>query len=150
MFVYVIILAFCTAAINLGVAFYNYWHNRVRSGWMLVTGHVESGDLRNDQKDSYLLEMLERSALVAEVGYSYSVGGSYYAGHRTRAFRDEAEAWNYLDGYQKGNEVRIYYDPENPDDSIMEPTPINNRKYLMAGFVFLAVGTSILMLELTK
>jgi len=150
MFVYSIILAFCTAALNLGIAVYNYWHNRARSGWMLVTGRVESSDLRNDQKDSYLLEMLERSALVAEVGYSYSVGGSYYAGHGSKVFRDEAEAWSYLDGYQKGNEVRIYCDPENPDASMMEPTPVNIKKYLVVGFVFLAVGSSILVLELTK
>jgi hypothetical protein len=59
-------------------------------------GHIETSDLRNDQKDSHLndqkdshlLEMVQRAALVAEVGYSYLVGGAYYSGHSDVVFRD--------------------------------------------------------------
>jgi len=74
----------------------------VHSGWLPATGHVETSDLRNDQKDSYLLEMLQRSALVAEVAYSYPVGGSFYSGRSDVVFRDEAEALNYTERHRKG------------------------------------------------
>jgi hypothetical protein len=109
MIVYALVLVFATAALNLGIAGYNYWKHRVHVGWVPVTGHIESSDLRNDQKDSYLLEMLQRDALVAEVAYSYPVGGSYYSGHNDVVFRDEAEAWTYIDRYRKGDSVCVYY-----------------------------------------
>jgi hypothetical protein len=118
MIVYSLVLVFVAAALNLVIAGYNYWKHHVHSDWLPASGHVETSDLRNDQKDSYLLEVLERSALVAEVAYSYPVGGSFYSGHSDVAFRDEAEAWNYVDRHRK-DPVRVYYDPE--------PRTLNDR-----------------------
>ena len=89
--------------------------------------------------------MLERSALVAEVAYSYPVGGSFYSGHSDVVFRDEAEAWNYVDRHRKGNPVRVYYDPQNPEHSMIEPGAVRIGKYLAAGLGFLLLGVVILV-----
>ena len=133
------------AALNFGIAGYNFWKQRVHVGWVPATGHVESSDLRNDQKDSYLLEMLQRDALVAEVAYSYLVGGSYYSGHNDVVFADETEAWTYLDGYRKGDPVCVYYDPQNPEHSAIEPGKVSAGKYLTAGFGLFLLGVMILL-----
>ena len=145
MIVYALVLVFATAALNLGIAGYNYWKHRVHVSWVPVTGHIESSDLRNDQKDSYLLEMLQRDALVAEVAYSYPVGGSYYSGHNDVVFRDEAEAWTYIDRYRKGDSVCVYYDPQNPEHSAIEPGKVHTGKYLAAGLGFLLLGVLVLV-----
>ncbi len=142
---YTLIVVFAAAALNLVIGGYNYWTHRVHSGWGTAPGHVESSDLRNDQKDSYLLEMLQRGALVAEVAYSYLVGGSYFSGRNDVVFRDEAEAWAYLDRYRKGDPVRVYYDPQNPRHSAIEQGPVRYGRYLAAGFGFLLL--SILLLK---
>ena len=137
---YSLLVIFVAAAMNLVIGGYNYWKHRLHAGWLLVTGHIESSDLRNDQKDSYLLEMLQRAALVAEVAYSYPVDGTYYSGRSDVAFRDEAEAWNYVDRHRKGETVCVYYDPEKPEHSSIEPGTASYRKYLVAGLAFLLLG----------
>jgi len=135
-----VIVVFAAGALNLGIAGYNYWKHRVHAGWLPATGHIESSDLRNDQKDSYLLEMLQRDALVAEVAYSYAVEGTYYAGYSDVAFRKEAEAWDYVDRHRKGEAVCVYYDPQEPDCSLIEPGTVSYRKYLAAGVAFVLLG----------
>jgi hypothetical protein len=112
MIVCTLILVFTAAALNLGIAAYNDWKHRVHAGGLPVTGHIETSDLRNDQKDSYLLEMLQGGASVAEVFYSYPVGGSFYSGHNDVVFRDEADAWTYIDRHRKGFRLRVLRSPE--------------------------------------
>lgn len=145
MIVYSLVLVFVAAALNLVIAWYNYWKHRLHSGWLPATGHVETSDLRNDQKGSYFLEMLQRDALVAEVAYSYPVGGSYFSGHSDVVFRDEAEAWDYVDRHRKGDPVCVYYDPQNPEHSMIEPGGVRNGKYLAAGLGFLLLGVLVLL-----
>lgn len=60
MLVYTIVLLFGTGVLNLVIAGYNYWKHRAHAGWLQATGHIETSDLRNDQKDSHLLELLQR------------------------------------------------------------------------------------------
>jgi hypothetical protein len=145
MLVYTLLLLFGTGALNLVIAGYNYWKHRTHAGWLPATGHVETSDLRNDEKDSYLLEMLQRDALVAEVAYSYPVGGSYYSGHNDVVFRDEAEAWNYINRYRKGDSVCVYYDPQNPEHSVIEPGKARTGKYLLAGLALFLLGVLVLL-----
>ena len=140
-----IISLFAGAGLNLVVAAFNYWKHRIHTGWLRATGNIESSDLRNDQKDSYLLEMLQRDALVAEVGYSYSVGGSYYSGYNDVVFRDEGEAANYINQHQKGACVCVYYDPKQPERSMIEPGTGTVGKYLFAGLVFFLIGLFVLL-----
>ena len=141
---YALIVVFVAAALNLVIGCYNYWKHRVHSGWLTASGHVEASDLRNDQKDSYLLEMLQRGALVAEVAYSYAVGGSYFSGHNDVVFRDETEAWNYISRYRKGDSVCVYYDPRNPEHSAIEQGTIRYGSYLAAGIGFVLLGLVLL------
>jgi len=141
---YALIVLFAAAALNLVIGAYNYWKHRVHSGWLTTPGHVEASDLRNDQKDSYLLEMLQRGALVAEVAYSYPVGGSYYSGRNDVVFRDEAEAWKYIDRFKKGDPVCVYYDPRNPGHSAIERGTVRYGRYLAAGFGFLLLSIVLL------
>ena len=145
MIVYTLVLLFATAALNLVIAGYNYWKHRVHAHWLAATGQIETSGLRNDQKDSYLLEMLQRGALVAEVSYSYPVADSYYSGHNDVVFRDEAEAWTYLDRHHKGDSVCVYYDPRNPDHSAIEPGTVSVGKYLAVGLSCLLLGVLVLL-----
>lgn len=108
-----LIVVFAAAALNLVIGGYNYWKHRAHAGWLSATGHIESGNLRNEQKDAYLLEMLQGGAFVAEVAYSYPFEGTYYSGRSDVVFRNETEAWNYyVDRHRKGESVCVRYDPK--------------------------------------
>jgi hypothetical protein len=89
--------------------------------------------------------MLQRDALVAEVAYSYPVGGSYYSGRNDIVFRDEGEAWSYIDHHQKGDSVCVYYNPHNPERSAIEPGGARYGRYLAAGLGFLLLGALLLL-----
>jgi len=141
-----IISLFAAAALNVGVGAFNYWKHRIRRGWVQATGNIESSDLRNDQKASYMLEMLQREALVAEVAYSYRVEGSYYSGYNDVVFRDEGEALNYINRHRRGGCVCVYYDPKHPERSMIEPGTGTVRKYLLAGLVFFLIGFFVLLM----
>jgi hypothetical protein len=60
-------------------------------------------------------------------------------------FRDEAEAWTYIDRYRKGDSVCVYYDPQNPEHSEIEPGKVRTGKYLAAGLGFLLLGVLVLL-----
>jgi len=143
--VHALVFIFAAAALNLTVAAFNFWKHRSHSAWRTTTGHIESSDLRNDQKDSYFLEMLQRNVLVAEVAYSYPVEGSYYSGHNDTVFRDEAEAWSFIDGHRKGDSVCVYYDPRNPERSAIEPGTARYGRFFAAGVACLLFGVLILL-----
>ena len=142
-----IISLFATAALNLAVSVSNYWKHQVQIGWLRATGNIESSDLRNDQKDSYLLEMLQREALVAEVAYSYPVYGSYYSGYDNVVFTDEGEALNYVNQHQKGDCICVYYDPRHPERSMIAPRTGSALKYFLAGIAFFLVGLLVLLVD---
>ncbi|HKV81693.1 MAG TPA: DUF3592 domain-containing protein [Candidatus Sulfotelmatobacter sp.] len=138
---------FAAAALNLAVGVFNYRKHRIRTGWLRATGNVESSNLRNDQKDSYLLEMLQREAMVAEVAYSYPVCGSYYSGYDNVVFRDEEGALNYVNQHQKGNCICVYYDPWHPERSMIEPGAGSALKYSLAGIAFFLLGLLVLLVD---
>jgi hypothetical protein len=60
-------------------------------------------------------------------------------------FRDEADAWTYIDRHRKGDSVCVNYDPENTERSPIEPGTVRIGKYLAAGIAFLLLG--VLALE---
>jgi hypothetical protein len=136
----VVFLVFSTAVFNLVIAGYNYWKHRVHAGWLPVTGHIESSDMRNEKKDSYLLEMLQGSAFVAEIAYSYPLEGTYYSGRSDVVFRTETEAWAYIDCHQKGEAVCVYIDPQKPARSSIEPGTVRYGKFLVMGGAFALLG----------
>jgi hypothetical protein len=84
-------VVFAAAALNLVIGGYNYWKHRAHAGWLSATGHIESSNLRNEQKDAYLLEMLQGGVFVAEVAYSYPFEGTYYSGRSDMVFRNETK-----------------------------------------------------------
>lgn len=61
----------------------------------------------------------------AQVEYKYSIGDTEYKGHRVTmsdggsSFEDAAR--KVVDRYPRGNTVDVHYNPEKPDDSVLEP-----------------------------
>ena len=51
---------------------------------------------------------------VAELAYSYVVGGDYYSGRFTRDFQDEGAAWEYAN-QMRGANTTVHYHPQHPE-----------------------------------
>jgi Protein of unknown function (DUF3592) len=98
---------------------------RAMKGWSSVLGEVSStrivekvGSRDFDSPGS------ASHTYHPDVRYSYVLNGTDYAGTR-RSFADTGASWRgYAEGvlarYPVGKKVTVYYDPQNPRDSILE------------------------------
>jgi hypothetical protein len=78
--------------------------------WPTIQGRVESGSItQNREEDLWYLV----SFYTGEIGYSYSVEGTYYAGHLTKTFFREDSARRFVERL-KGRDVIVRYRPKSP------------------------------------
>ncbi len=97
----------------LGAAFgVARWARRYQAKyWPVVYGPVQL------TKGSVIYEG-DRQAIVADVGYSYSVDGEYYGGYYTKRFSTMDKAETYAERF-KGKTLPVHYDPRHPDKSVV-------------------------------
>ena len=66
----------------------------------------------------------KRTRYFPEIHYKYQVDGKEYSGDRL-AFgfsnRPKEESKNIVERYPAGAHVPVYYDPDNPEESVLEP-----------------------------
>lgn len=81
----------------------------------------------------------------AEVTYKYTVGKRSYRNNRIcvggqlqLSLRGKAEG--YCEQYPVGQNVAVYYNPNDPSDSCLERREETSNFYLLAGAVFAIVG----------
>jgi hypothetical protein len=78
--------------------------------WPTIPGRVESGTVTQKREGDlcYLI-----SFYTSQIGYSYSVNGTYYAGHLERTFLREESARRFAERL-KDKEVIVRYSPKTP------------------------------------
>jgi hypothetical protein len=58
-----------------------------------------------------------------DIGYNYKVNGVEYSGQRYR-YDDRSAAWEYgaaVDNFPRWSERKVYYNPTDPSDSLLDP-----------------------------
>lgn len=93
----------------------------------------------------------QESTKSADVAYEYYAknelrsGGRILFGDKT-FFGDSEKVDNYLEKYKEGNKVVVYYNPFNPDESVLEPG-IHTVTWVECGFafVFILFGTIFIL-----
>jgi len=106
--------------------------------WPQVEGTIVVSDLQRskDSEGGYSYR--------PEVTYQYTVGGKEFVGSRTRFGVWLATSWSapslrVLQQYKMGSRVPVHYDPNDPEESILE-TGINGTV-----FVGIALATTVLI-----
>lgn len=79
------------------------------------------------------------------ITYEYIVSGSRYAGDRIRIVNFDTGIKNYLQNIQSrfctGITTKVFYDPKNPQNSVLEPGfNIGNSILFLLGLFFIVVG----------
>lgn len=109
--------------------------------WPTVKGKVtvsKMGTHRGDKSTTYS----------ADVAYDYTVNGTRYTGDRVTfgsvSTSSTARARRVLNRYPKGKEVTVYYNPEDPEQSVLEPGIHGATWFLPAfGLLFAVVGAAV-------
>ena len=88
-------------------------------------------------------------AYSASIDYRFTVNNVQFVGERVdfgltrKDFYDDAN--ELVSRYPRGADVRVYYDPENPEESVLEPgSTISEWLWLLPGFAFLSFGLVLL------
>ena len=92
--------------------------------WPSTEGVIsEARILRSQQRHSEKNAHALRYEYEVRVQYTYSVAGIGYHGDRLRIrsnqYRSEATAQRELAQYPAGRQVRVYYDPQEPQRSVL-------------------------------
>ncbi|MBL4761986.1 MAG: DUF3592 domain-containing protein [Gammaproteobacteria bacterium] len=87
--------------------------------WPTVQGIVAHSSVGSERDDDEFIRYR------VSVSYDYVLGSKSYYGRVIQFsmsdFRDEVKAKAVADKYPKGDHVTVYYEPENPDKSVLEP-----------------------------
>lgn len=111
---------------------------RSAAHWPSVSGEIVTSVLETRSSDG-------RKTQQAVIGYRYTVADKEYIGSRIYFGHDvgigRPDAGTLVRQYAVGTEVRVFYDPTDPSNSVLEPAPDAALFVMRAiGFVFFIVG----------
>ena len=126
------LLVFVGALVFLGYMARVYSQAEAVRQWPTAQGEILKTwvSVRSDSEDD---------EYVPEVRYRYTVEGQTYTGDRLRAAPVSAGSRNgaerMLAAYPQGAVVRVYYNPQNPAESVLEPGVARSFWFFLAGGV---------------
>ena len=115
------------------------------NNWSTTEGYIVSSEWTSGRPSD------EDVCDKAEVRYEYSVDGREYVGSRVAFAMDDfcsqSRAIRVVDDYPVGSYVDVYYDPDNPETSVIEPGVTGGVLVL---FIVALIFTSVGILSLWK
>lgn len=134
------LVVFGGVGIGLGIWGWGVLTNaRTSEAWPTVEGRVVRSEVDHSTDseggDSYL----------PQIDYTYTLDGMQYENDRVRfgensySFRRQAEA--EVERYPVGRRVDVYYEPGNPENSVLEPgATLGSYLGVCLGAMFLGIG----------
>ena len=90
----------------------------------------------------------EMASYVPKVQYVFQVGGQTYQGNQVSFgnpnYALQKKAQEVIAQYQLGSEVRVYYNPFNPEESVLEKVTFVPMVYLILGIIMVLIMVVIL------
>jgi hypothetical protein len=114
------------------------------ANWPTVEGKIESSEVtqRHDDKGT---------SYSADICYSYPVKDRTYKSSRIWygggfSSSSSGEFYRLVDRYPKGKVVAVHYDPEHPEEAVLEAGAFFTSYILyVVGWVFLVIGVLVLL-----
>ena len=128
-------LIFAGAGVMLiAVGLTSYEKTKSTESWPTTTGVVRTSGIRRHNDEGTI-------RYAPEVEYQYSVDGEQYTSGVIRSeifvhFNDENEARQFLRGYPPEGKVLVYYNPDNPKESVLQAqaAPVLHLVTLLGAF----------------
>ena len=128
-------------------AFYQGWKIRTKAEdselWPSVPGTIKKSTAKLESGGGY--GSTSTTTYKAVIQYKYKVASRYYTnnkicigGQLQLSFKKRAEA--HCHNYPVGAEVDVYYDPNNPQDSVLEAREEISGLLKMVGAAFIFFG----------
>lgn len=154
-----VVIGVCALMIVMGGVFSAVAADAYRDGeatraWPSTTGQILTADVeesvRQERRDNGSYR--ERRTYTPKVTYAYAIQGVDLAGHRIRADDmggDRDHAFDAINEYPVGSIVDVYYNPDDPGSSVLQPGADTRAVWLFGGmgglFVILGLAGLIRM-----
>ena len=122
----------------LGVGIKKYIVSQESKSWPSVKGVVVSSSMRVDQHD------IEVEQYHAHVSYEYVVDAKEFYS-RKEYLLQKAEAKSYVEKYPEGSEIDVFYQPDNPKITMLEPGTQKGWTLMFVGLFFSLLSASMLV-----
>jgi|SRR5579864_3642325 len=121
-----------------------YREAQASANWPSVQGKITRAEVQETRLG------LTRK-FTTDVKYTYVVEGRAYSGTHIRpsdkVWEDRLPALNALKGLATGRQVRVFYKPDEPAQSLLQPgTELSDKAILVIPFFLLAIGVGALVL----
>ncbi len=133
------LVVFGGVGIGLGIWGWGVLTNaRASEAWPTVEGRVVRSDI-DEQFDE------EGDSYVPQIDYEYTVDGLEYENDRVRfgqnSYSSRRRAEEETGRYPVGRRVEVYYEPGNPENSVLEPgASLGSYLGVSLGAMFLVIG----------
>ncbi len=120
-----------------------YFRNKSKSeaskGWPSVSGQVLDRGVKIDT--DYDDDGVSTTTYLPQITYEYQVNGMSYQSHRfafgsTPGFGNRNKAEAFLAPYAQGRAVKVFYNPEKPDESVLSQQMRSMTAGLVVGIIF--------------
>ena len=142
--------------IFLGVGLWMINKGMQSENWDKGTATITSSEIEKTEsrsKDAQGFTQTSTSYSVT-VKYSYTVEGSNYEGNTvgfgTMSHNERSDAQEELKSYPKGKTIDVYYDPENPSDSVLNKGVFWPMYIVIVVMVIILIGSIWASFALTK
>ena len=134
-------LFFLLAAIFIVVGIVNRNKAKKAGGWPSVQGKVIDAHL--EESKSTDTEDFTSVNYRPSVTYQFEVNGQTYKASKTGVIAvnyDQKTAQKKLDAFPVGSALTVYYNPEKPEDALLNPSKGTSNIFLIIGIVALVVS----------
>lgn len=151
-----LIILFCLAFIGMGVwmlikLIRNMAQAKQSEHWLTTTGKIISSDL--DAQTNTDDEGFSTTTYIAKILFAYEISGVPYQGDcidfdygmRTSNLRIQQAI---IERYPEGSSVTVYYDPEKPDQAVLERKVNGAFTTLVVAAIFISIGIIIAVTSL--
>jgi len=148
----IVTVIFSLLFLGLGVGMV-FWARSTRrkaqasQAWPTAAGAVISSEVKVERNTSSMDgEMQETVSYRPVVSYRYAVGGVEHIGSRIAfgpASYTKGSAETIAEMYPAGASVSVFYNPEKPEDAVLERKAGGSTLLTIGGIVFLLVGVSL-------
>ena len=139
--------------VGLGMSFLGYRlirKARESANWPSTPGTIESStvDVERERERDSEGDVHYETKYIPNIVYQYQVNGMDYAGDRISfsggSSSNRTRAYRITNQYPEGAEVAVHYDPEDPQESVLQPGATwKTYIVLVMGVVFSLVGVLI-------
>lgn len=115
-------------------------------GWPSAIGLVTNAHIsenRSTDEDGYTT-----TTYTPKVEYQFNVGGSYYSSNRItfgfdKSYNRRKKAREALGSYQPNAQVRVFYNPQNPNEAVLEQKAQGSIGGIIGGIILILISACV-------